>query len=434
MYLLVFFMLIGVLGGNNTYAEALGTTLEKIETTLAEKEETSEVGTEATTETVTEATTEVTEAEVTTTKRKETKSEKNNKKEKTSNKKEKQKTKTETKKETKQEEKKKKEFTVQEIEKKAMYATSDLNVRKGPSTDYGTMGALSYAEAVTVTGTVKDSHWVRVEYKGKTGFASGKYLSDKKPEIKVSTSSTGSSKVAGFPIKYSDSSCSITITKEWFENAYVYAAHINFSDYSRLGTTCGKGRYGGTETTSSAAKRVGALLAINGCYSSPNLDYPVARSGKVMNDKNCWVPAVYSRWNGKLMSAWETGGTPGIAGVQLSSLVNNKLVSDTFSFGPPILSGGSVKAGSDSSRAQRTFIGTNGDAGDIWLFVSDGRKNDGKSAGLTYKQCARYMQSKGCTFGVPLDGGGSTTMVWKGQVLNAAKGNQRAVVDFVYFK
>ena len=93
-----------------------------------------------------------------------------------------------------------------------------------------------------------------------------------------------------------------------------------------------------------------------------------------------------------------------------------------------------MKAGSDSSRAQRTFIGTNGDAGDIWLFVSDGRKNDGKSSGLTYKQCARYMQSKGCTFGVPLDGGGSSTMVWKGQVLNAAKGNQRAVVDFVYFK
>jgi len=53
---------------------------------------------------------------------------------------------------------------------------------------------------------------------------------------------------------------------------------------------------------------------------------------------------------------------------------------------------------------------------------------------LTYKQCARYMQSKGCSFGVPLDGGGSSTMVWKGQVLNGAKGNQRSVVDFVYFK
>ena len=275
---------------------------------------------------------------------------------------------------------------------------------------------------------------MRVEYKGKTGYASGKYLADKKPAATSNSTSNSSSKVSGYPIKYSDSSCTITITKEWFENAYVYAAHITFSDYSRFGTTCGRGSYGSTEATTSAAKRVGALLAINGCYSSPNLNYPVARSGKVMNDKNCWVPAVYSRWNGKLMSAWETGGTPGIAGVQLSSLVSDHLVSDTFSFGPPILTNGSVTAGSDGSRAQRTFIGTNGKAGDIWLFVSDGRNNDGKSSGLTYKQCARYMQSKGCSFGVPLDGGGSSTMVWKGQVLNAAKGNQRSVVDFVYFK
>ena len=333
-------------------------------------------------------------------------------------------TKTETKKENKS------SYTVKAIDKKTMYATTDLNVRKGPGTSYGTIGSLSYAQKVTVTGTVNDSHWVRVEYKGKTGYASGKYLSDKKP----AASSNSSSKVSGYPINYSDSTCKITITKEWFENAYVYAAHIKFTDYSRFGTTCGKGKYGGTETTTSAAKRVGALLAVNGCYSAPSLNYPVARSGKVMNDKNCWVPAIYSRWNGKLLSAWETGGTPGIAGVKLSSLVSDKKVSDTFSFGPPILAGGSVKAGSDSSRAQRTFIGTNGDAGDIWLFVSDGRKNDGKSSGHTYKQCARYMQSKGCTFGVPLDGGGSSTMVWKGQVLNAAKGNQRAVVDFVYFK
>ena len=107
---------------------------------------------------------------------------------------------------------------------------------------------------------------------------------------------------------------------------------------------------------------------------------------------------------------------------------------DSFCFGPPILSGGEIKAGSDTSRAQRTFIGTNGNAGDIWLVVSDGRYNDGKSAGLTYREMAAYLQSKGCTFGVPLDGGGSSTMVFQGKVLNAANGTQRAVVDFVYFK
>ena len=425
VYVLTFFILMGSLGEDNSYARSLEATFGMLETTLAEKEETIEEVLEPVTEATTEATTEVT-TETTTETTTESKKE--------SSTTEAPKPSTE---ETKEPASQKKEdaFTVENVDKKTMYATTSLNVRKGPSTSYETLGALSYAEAVTVTGKVNDSHWMRVEYKNKTGYASGKYLSDKKPEVSTNTSSSSSeSKVSGFPINYSDSTCKITITKEWFENAYVYAAHITFSDYSRFGTTCGKGSYGSKETTTSAAKRVGALLAVNGCYSAPNLNYPVARSGKVMNDKNCWVPAVYSRWNGKLMSAWETGGTPGIAGVNLSSLVNNKLVSDTFSFGPPILAEGSIKAGSDGSRAQRTFIGTNGSAGDIWLFVSDGRMNDGKSSGLTYKQCARYMQSKGCTFGVPLDGGGSSTMVWKGQVLNAAKGNQRSVVDFVYFK
>ena len=45
-----------------------------------------------------------------------------------------------------------------------------------------------------------------------------------------------------------------------------------------------------------------------------------------------------------------------------------------------------------------------------------------------------YLVSKGCTFGVNLDGGGSSTMYFNGKVLNAARGNERAVVDFVYFK
>jgi exopolysaccharide biosynthesis protein len=92
-----------------------------------------------------------------------------------------------------------------------------------------------------------------------------------------------------------------------------------------------------------------------------------------------------------------------------------------------------LSTNSDSSRAQRTFIGTNGDPGDLWVVVSDGRYNDGESAGLTYRQTGEYLISKGCTFGLCLDGGGSSTMYFDGEVLNASKDNERAVVDFVYY-
>ena len=135
-----------------------------------------------------------------------------------------------------------------------------------------------------------------------------------------------------------------------------------------------------------------------------------------------------------MLSAWETGGNKTVTYKNISTLVSNGLVTDTFCFGPPNLQNGNITGSSGGARAQRTFIGTNGSAGDIWVCVSDGRKNDGKSAGLTYTQCMQFLKDKGCTFGIPLDGGGSSTMYFNGKVLNAAKNGQRAVVDFVYFK
>ena len=115
-------------------------------------------------------------------------------------------------------------------------------------------------------------------------------------------------------------------------------------------------------------------------------------------------------------------------------MVADGLVTDTFCFGPPNLINGVVTGTNGGARAQRTFVGTNGNAGDIWICVSDGRYNDGESAGLTFYEAAEFLQSKGCTFGVHLDGGGSSTMYFNGKVLNAAKNGQRSVVDFLYFK
>ena len=240
-----------------------------------------------------------------------------------------------------------------------------------------------------------------------------------------------------YPLEYSDSTCSIAITKEWYEDACCYIAHLQFTDYSRFGTACANGAYGsGYETTSAAASRLDAIFAVNGCYSAVDLDYPVVRSGVLCNGsgRNLWVPAIYSSHNGLLLSAWESGGDASVTAKTLDDLVSKGLVTDTFCFGPPILANGAVCANSSTDRAQRTFMGTNGAAGDIWIVVSEGRFADGASLGLTYQQCARLLMEKGCVFGIPLDGGGSSTMVFNGQVLNSALQNQRKIVDFIYFK
>ena len=67
-------------------------------------------------------------------------------------------------------------------EPKTLYATMALNIRRGPSTDYEKAGSLAMAEAVTVLGQA-DTGWYFFMRDGQAVYASGKYLSETKPEI-----------------------------------------------------------------------------------------------------------------------------------------------------------------------------------------------------------------------------------------------------------
>ncbi len=241
-----------------------------------------------------------------------------------------------------------------------------------------------------------------------------------------------------YTLTYSDETATITVTKEWFENAWCYIAHLEFTDYTRFSTDCANGAYdNGKETASHAAERLRAVLTVNGDYSAPSLNQTVVRGGILWNGsgRKMGSPAVYSANTGLFQCAWSRGGgVEGIVGESVDRLVSDGTVTDTFCFGPPVLINGEVTNCSNDARAQRTFIGTNGTPGDIWIVVAEGRYRDGASAGLTDSQCARLLIGKGCTFGVPLDGGGSSTMVFQGEVLNSAKGQEREIVDFVYFR
>ena len=314
--------------------------------------------------------------------------------------------------------------TIPEAEGVVYYTTTALNVRTGPSTSHDRLGTMAKGTKVVSYGT--SSGWHKIIYNNQIAYCFGSYLTK---------NGGGVSTISEYPKTYKDSTCTITIYKEWWNNAYVYAAHIQYTDYTRLWMECANGKYNsGGETTSAAARRVGAIIAINGDYATPGNgagSYAIARNGVVCNDQKACPEGIYNSKTGVLLY----GQSKGISGEQLSTLVKEGKVTDTFQFGPCFLLDGKIIGDkSSTSRAQRTFIGTNGNAGDIWLCVSDGRYNDGKSAGLNAYECATYLQSKGCTLGVPLDGGGSSTMYFDGQVLNAAKSGQRAVADFLMFK
>lgn len=253
-----------------------------------------------------------------------------------------------------------------------------------------------------------------------------------KEENIVSTTTVQTTEANGYPLTYTDNTCSIVVEKEWFENAWCYIAKLSFSDYGRFGTAPANGAHlNGTETTSCFAQRFGAVFAVNGDYACPETGNTAIRSGVVYTDKNCWTPAVYNAHTG----VFDSPTNLGIQGQLFSTLVEEKKVTDSFTFWSwSVVKNGEVVPSEDTGRAQRTTIGSSGKPGEIIVVVSEGRYVDGESAGLTFEQCGRLMKKLGCTTAVPLDGGGSSTMYFNGRVLNSAKYNQRAVRDFVYLK
>ncbi len=80
------------------------------------------------------------------------------------------------------------------------------------------------------------------------------------------------------------------------------------------------------------------------------------------------------------------------------------------------------------NRHPRTAIGCNSDSTKLYLFTVDGRQ-PGYSVGMSLFELADYMLQWGVYQGINLDGGGSTTMVVRNQVMNRPSdaGGERAV-------
>ena len=111
-----------------------------------------------------------------------------------------------------------------------------------------------------------------------------------------------------------------------------------------------------------------------------------------------------------------------------------------FSFGPALLENGeiTVSAGTEVGRAMasnpRTAIGMIEPLHYV-MVVSDGRTRE--SEGLSLQELAYFMQGLGVQTAYNLDGGGSSTMVYEGEVVNkpTTGGNrihERSVSDIVY--
>lgn len=140
-------------------------------------------------------------------------------------------------------------------------------------------------------------------------------------------------------------------------------------------------------------------------------------------DKNRWVIAA----NGKDAEAISNGVVVGDTLVLFIGLTSIKdKLEEAVSGGPRIVRNGRISVEWQvektaekhaTTRHPRTAVGISRDSTKVYLVTVDGRQ-PGYSVGMTLYELAEFMIDLGCYHALNLDGGGSTTMVINGKVVN----------------
>lgn len=235
---------------------------------------------------------------------------------------------------------------------------------------------------------------------------------------------------------YQDDEISITIKTIEEYDSTIYIADIQLEDPSLLKTALAGNTYGRNikATTSEIAESVNAIFAINGDYYGFRDDGYVLRNGVVYRD------VARDSGDDQALVIDDDGNLSIISESEVSmDSLDTDNISQILSFGPGLIEDGEiiVDANSEVDKAMtsnpRTAIGQI-EEGHYIVVVSDGRTDE--SAGLTLLQLATVMQDQGCTVAYNLDGGGSSTMIFNGQVVNnptdGRSAGEREVSDIVY--
>ena len=217
-----------------------------------------------------------------------------------------------------------------------------------------------------------------------------------------------------------------------------YVADVVVSDATQVRSAFAEDSFGENiiENTSDIAADSDAALAINGDYYGFRDTGIVIRNGVVFRDEGARQGLAFYR-DGTVQVYDETATTA-------DQLVANG-VWNTLSFGPALLENGEIVAGIDDVEVDtnfgnhsiqgeqpRTAVGFI-DANHYVFVVVDGR-SPGYSAGVTMTGLAEIMQGLGATTAYNIDGGGSSTMYFNGEVVNnpLGKGDERGTSDILY--
>ncbi|MFB2586666.1 phosphodiester glycosidase family protein [Herbiconiux liukaitaii] len=235
-----------------------------------------------------------------------------------------------------------------------------------------------------------------------------------------------------------DISISTITTGTGDDTVTYYVADVTLSDATVLRSAFAQNSFGEniTETTSDIAEDNNAIFAINGDYYGFRDTGIVIRNGVVYRDTGA-----------REGLAFYTDGTVEV--YDETATTADQLVADgvwnTLSFGPALVEDGEIVDGIDEVEVDtnlgnhsiqgeqpRTAVGVIDDNHLVFVVV-DGR-SAGYSKGVTMTELAEIMQSLGATTAYNIDGGGSSTMYYDGELVNnpLGTGEERGTSDILY--
>ncbi len=234
---------------------------------------------------------------------------------------------------------------------------------------------------------------------------------------------------------YQDDNITIVITEYREYDTNIYVAEVILASPEYLQTAFAQNAYGRniTEKTSEMAENNNAIFAVNGDY------YGAREKGFVVRDGVIYRSSSSS--DREDLVIYEDGTLEVITerGSDIEALVANG-ARQILSFGPGLIVDGQItvdendEVGQSMASNPRTAI-CQIDTLHYLFVVSDGRTDE--SEGLSLLELATFVQSLGAKTAYNLDGGGSSTMWFNGDIINvptSSKGRikERSVSDIVY--
>jgi exopolysaccharide biosynthesis protein len=235
---------------------------------------------------------------------------------------------------------------------------------------------------------------------------------------------------------YRDANIQINMETVFKYETYFYVADVQITNIGYLKAAFAQNTYGRNikETTSTMAENNKAIFAVNGDY------YGFRNYGFVLRNGILYRSTARKSGNDEALLVDQLGDF---------SIINERNADaqtfadagawQIFSFGPALIDHSEITVTARSEVSQsmtsnpRTAMGQVSALHYIFI-VSDGRTDE--SAGLALLNLAQEFLSRGCSVAYNLDGGGSATMWFNGQIVNnptdGRTENERKISDVVY--